>query len=613
MKYILPLLTIWLGASFALAQESTPRVTQDVPKVTGIRTEILTLPDPHAIRPGEPLMAILYMPEEGVNMYSPGVVMVHGGLGGHPARQVGAPRFAAERLAAKGYTVLSLMTRHSRGEWQTRFEDVVFDIDTGLDFLEARGMQELILAGHSMGSIRITYYQASTQDPRVKALVHFAPTMDMVGEGGAAASLAPNYEEKVAKAQAALAAGRGGIDRNLDPNPDTAFRPDSWIDLVGGYLYTAEAFLSHWGPTSRTRNSDWMPKVRTPILMMAGSYDSAVPPGRMEELKNKAINSPRVDYITYPEVNHFFEGVWDQSINDMVSWLTDLGLEPSPRVHVEIVDTRMGSGRHLPGILYLPENGPNPDKPAFIIKHGWTGDILHSSNHWLGRRLAQAGYVALAAETRTSGQRGIQAATLQDIADDLGKWVDFMEGRGFDRIVAGGHSAGGIWISNYMSLTDDPRVVGMVYLAPTRNMPTRAKNGLGKERYANVVAEAQTAVDQGHGRTHVINEKFYDPDFDPDKGYRTSITMLADQFLEYWGPDSRAVHTDRVRDFSRPSLSIAGLDDSLMNEEFIRRFTRAHKGEADVVWYEGGTHSLRESKDRVLADIVAWTKKNLEQ
>lgn len=613
MKFLTLALTLSLSAANTFAQESTPTVTQDVPDVTGIRTEILTLPDPHAVRSGEPLMAILYMPEEGINLYSPGIVMVHGGLGGHPARQVGAPRFAAERFAAKGYTVLSLMTRHSRDEWQTRFEDIVFDIDTGLDFLEARGMQNLILAGHSMGSIRITYYQASTQDLRVKALVHFAPTMDMVGKGGAAEGLAPDYEEKVAIAQAAVAAGRGGIDRRPDSNPQTAFQPDVWINLVGGYLYTAESFLSHWGPTAKTRNSDWIPKVRTPILMLAGSYDSAVPPGRMEELKAKAINSPKVDYITYPEVNHFFEGVWDESVEDTIAWLGELGLKPSPRIGVELVDTRMANGRHLPGILYLPENGPDPDKPAFILKHGWTGSILHSSNHWLGRRLAQAGYVALAPETRTSGMRGIQVATLLDIADDIGKWVDFMESRGFTKVIAEGHSAGGIWISNYVSLTDDRRVLGMVYLAPTRDMPTRAESGMGKERYDAVVAEAKAAIEQGNGRTHLINEKFYDPDFDQSIGYRTSITMLASQFLEYWGPDSRAMHTERVREFDRPSLSIAGTKDGLMNKDFIKTFTRAHKGAADAIWIEGGSHGLRESKDRVLADIVSWTEENFEQ
>ncbi len=605
--------SLLIGLSGAFAQVSSPTVTQEVPEVTGIRTEILTLPDPHAIRPGEPLMVILFMPEAGINIYSPGIVMVHGGTGGHPARQIGAPRFAGERLAAKGYTVLSLMHRHSRDEFQTLFEDIVYDIDTGLDFLEARGMQELVLAGHSIGSIRITYYQASTQDPRVKALVHFAPTADMGGRDGAGSRRSDRYEENVAIAQAAVAAGHGKRDLSPDPNPETALKPDVWIDAGRGYLYNAEAFLSHWGPEAKTNNSDWMPKVTVPMFMMAGTHDSAVPPGRMDELKRLAVKSPKVDHVTYPEVNHLFEKAWDQSVNDMVAWLNDIDLGPKSRVNVDIVDTRVANGRHLPGILYMPENGPDPDKPAFILKHGWTGDILHSSNHWLGWRLAQAGYVALAPETRTSGRDAIQRVKMKDVAEDLGHWVDFLEGRGMDRVIMEGHSAGGIWISNYMSETDDPRVIGMVYLAPTRNMPNRLRDGMGDKQYDEVIAEARSAVGRGEGRSHLINVKYLVADYDPARGIRSDVVMLAEQFLDYWGPDSRAVHTDRVREFDRPSLSIAGTADLLMTEEFIRRFTRAHKGNAEAVWYDGGSHGLRESKDRVLKDVIAWTEKTFSQ
>ena len=596
-----------LGVS-ATAQESTPTVTQDVPEVTGIRTEVLTIPDPSPVRSGEPMMAILYTPEDGPNIYGPAVVIVHGGLAGHPARQVGAPRFAAERLATQGYTVLSPMTRHSRDEFRTLFEDIVIDIDASLDMLEARGFQDFVLAGHSMGSIRITYYQAETQDARVKALVHFAPTSDMVGTGGAAEGLSPNYADKVETAQSAMAADMGRYSIAPDRNPDTALIAEPVIDLIGGYLYEPRSFLSHWGPTAKTRNSDWMPKNTVPILMMAGSYDSAVPPGRMDALKAVAVNSPRVDHITYEGVNHFFEGVWDQSTNDMIAWLTELELGPKPRVMTELVETRMANGRHLPGVLYLPADGVDPDKPAFILKHGWTGDILHSSNHWLGWRLAQAGYAALAPQTRTSGPRGIQSASLNDVAADLGKWVDFMEARGFASVIAEGHSAGGIWWSNYMSLNDDPRVIGMVYLAPTRDMPDRIRRGMGDDRYEAVVAQAQAAVSRGEGRRHLINEKYRPPDLDTDKGYVTAVIMLADQFLEYWGPESRAVHTERVRDFDRPSLSIAGTKDLLMSEAFLDEFETATAGPDTVIWYEGGSHGLRESKDRVLKDIVNWTQ-----
>jgi len=356
-----------------------------------------------------------------------------------------------------------------------------------------------------------------------------------------------------------------------------------------------------------------MPKNTVPILMMAGGYDSAVPPGRMEALKAVAVNSPRVDHITYQNVNHFFEGVWDESTNDMISWLNEIDLGPQPRVMAELVDTSMANSRHLPGVLYLPEGGTDTSKPAFILKHGWTGDILHSSNHWLGWRLAQAGYVALAPQTRTSGPRGIQSASLEDVAADLGKWVDFMESRGYRNLIAEGHSAGGIWWSNYMSLTDDPRIVGMVYLAPTRDMPDRIRRGMGDQRYQTVVAQAQAAVARGDGGTHLVNEKYRPPDLDTDKGYVTAVIMLADQFLEYWGPESRAVHTERVREFDRPSLSIAGTDDLLMSEAFIDEFEAATAGPDKIIWYDGGSHGLRESKDRVLKDIVNWTQANFEE
>ena len=600
-----------LAANRSLAQEqpnppgasSTPTRTQAVPDVAGIRTEILSLPTPTTPRDGEPLMAILYYPEAGINPHSPAILFHHGGLGGHPARQVGAPRFAAERLAAKGYTVLSIMSRISRGYPTIPFEDSVIDIKAGLDFLEARGMEELILGAHSLGSITITHYMATTNDPRVKAQVHFAPTGDMHGSDGG--DRVDGYAEKVKLAQAAVAAGRGASDYSPDPTRTKGLEPDVWIAL-GPYLQTPDAFLSYWGPTAPTRNSDWFRKLTTPILMLAGTNDNVVPPGRMEFLKSIATRSPRVDFKWYSGGNHFFEGYWDQSSNDVGDWLVDIGLGARSRVTTELVDTAMPNGRHLPGVLYRPEGDAKPDQPAFILLHGWTGDILHSSNHWLAWRLAQKGYTVLAPGLRTSGASGIQTSSLADVAADLGAWVEFMEGRGFDRIIAEGHSAGGIWWSNYLSLTKDPRVVGVVYLAPTRDMPQTVRDGMGREAYEDTVAEAKAAVARGEGRSHLINRKYYAPTDDRFPGIRSGALQLASAWLDYWGPESRAVHTARVKEFAVPSLSIAGGRDSLMTKAFINQFTKAHRGRAESLWYDNATHGFRESKNRVSGDIVAW-------
>lgn len=598
-----------LCANAVLAQESSPTVTQEVPDVSGFRTEIITIPDPEALRSGEPMMAILYTPESGINIYSPAIVIIHGGLAGHPARQVGAARFAAERLAAKGYTVLSPMTRHSRDELRTKFEDIVYDIDNSLDALEARGIQRFVLAGHSMGSARIAYHQAKTQDPRVKALVHFAPTADMGGEGGVAATFLPDYEDKVRRAQAAVAEGRGNLDYGKGETGEGGLKTPELINAVAGYFYTAESFLSHWGPDTKARNSDIMPENTVPILMMAGTIDSAVPAGRMEKLKELATKSPKVDVISYDGVNHFFENVWDQSSNDTAEWLKDIGLAPERRVNVEIIDTRMGNGRHLPGILYVPENA-DPEKPAFILQHGWTGDIMHSSNHWLGQRLARAGHVVLAPQTRMSGPPGAYRGTLENMSVDLGKWVDAMDARGYSKIIMEGHSMGGLWSSNYVSRTNDPRIVGMVYLAPTRDVPTYLREGLGDKAYEELVADAMKQVKAGKGNSHFYFKKFRRPTVDSVTGPVSATLQLANTVVEYHGPKTRGYHTARVAEFDRPALAIAGRKDSLMTDEFIGRFTKAYKGDLTTVWYEDGSHGFRESKDRVADDILKWVKKN---
>ena len=134
------------------AQEvGTPEATGLVPRTSGVKVEILSIPTvvsgqyAKLLRDlgqsAEPLMAMLFYPDDGINQYSPGILIHHDGLGGHPARSTGPARFAAERLAAEGYTVLSIYSRHARHYRTVKFEETALDIQTGLDFLNSRGIQ----------------------------------------------------------------------------------------------------------------------------------------------------------------------------------------------------------------------------------------------------------------------------------------------------------------------------------------------------------------------------------------------------------------------------------------------------------------------------------------
>ena len=163
-----------------------------------------------------------------------------------------------------------------------------------------------------------------------------------------------------------------------------------------------------------------------------------------------------------------------------------------------------------------------------------------------------------------------------------------------------------------MSLTDDERVIGVVYLAPTRDVPEYLRGGLGDERYEDAYARMSAAVERGEGDEVFNFEKFRVPNVDPETGPVSATLTLARTFMEYHGPETRAVHTERVAEFNRPSLSIAGRQDLLMTDAFIEQFVEAHQGDAKVVWYEDGSHGLRESKDRVAADVLKWTRKTFE-
>ena len=190
---------------------------------------------------------------------------------------------------------------------------------------------------------------------------------------------------------------------------------------------------------------------------------------------------------------------------------------------------------------------------------------------------------------RISGVAGFQASTLAETAEDIGHWVDRLAALGYKRVVLTGHSNGGIWISNYMSLMHDRRVVGMVYFAPTRDSPTFAQAEEGPQ-YARNLKIARDAVTRGDGMRQVIG------------------LMTAQAWLDNNGPDARTMHTLRVREFDRPGLSITGAKDPLMSPDFVADFRRNYRGKLAEIRYPDGSHGLRESKPQLGNDVAEWLR-----
>lgn len=559
----------------------------------GFRTEILQLPSDPPGRiieaPGGGRVttpAVLFTPTSGANIHGPAIVMLSTGPGAHPLEQGQASRFAAERLAARGYTVLSIYGKQEHDFPTVAFRDTVWAAKAGIDYLENSGYEDFVLAGQDYGALVAAQYLTTQPDTlidnggekRVKAVVLINPVTD-VRAFPRAGLMGADYDARVAAARASVASGRGLYPKSLEPGQGAAPATDPWVGN-GVFVQPAEGFMELWSPEAQARNVAVLGKLTVPGLALIS--------GKTAWSSDRLTTATPLDVVRFPADSGNFKGQEDKAADAIAEWLGKHGLGIRPAVTVTVEDVTTGGGRILQGIRYTPAGGVDANKPVVLLISGRVGDTIQSSTHWMGWRLAQHGYVAIAPGMRISGVAGFQSSRLTEVAEDIGKWVDKAAATGARRVVLAGHSNGGIWLSNYIAVTHDPRVVGTIYIAPTRDSPTYSRNNSPPGQYARDVETARAAQATGHDMDQAIG------------------LMSVRAFLDNNGPDARTVHTARVREFDLPGISFTGAKDPLMSPDFVAEFSKAYKGKLDTVRYDNGSHGMRENKDRLIDDMSAW-------
>jgi pimeloyl-ACP methyl ester carboxylesterase len=241
--------------------------------------------------------------------------------------------FVADDVTARGYTFFSFNTRghdslsvlfrqtpERRGEAVygatiEQFEECLIDFKTWLDFVEARGFKRVALEGHSAGSIKSAYYQAQTQDKRVKTVMLLSPP-DILGlfkatsEGG--------WMHQVEAAERMVAEGRG-----TELMPAGAFQ----------YPIGARAFLSYARPGSPAfvfpfhdphAPFETVGALRQPLLGVIGTVDEPVvgDPGEcMALLKAKAANAPYCRTAVIEGADHSYDGREEKLAVTIGDWM----------------------------------------------------------------------------------------------------------------------------------------------------------------------------------------------------------------------------------------------------------------------------------------------------
>jgi pimeloyl-ACP methyl ester carboxylesterase len=227
---------------------------------------------------------------------------------------------------------------------------------------------------------------------------------------------------------------------------------------------------------------------------------------------------------------------------------------------LELVEAAMPDGLRLHGALHTPgQSAPTAPSTAALLLHG-TGSNFYSSSLWAGLipRMLEWGLAALAVNTRghdgVSSCRGLPSqrfiGSAYEQVDqcrlDVAGWLDWLLGRGFERVVLVGHSLGAVKALFSLTEATHPAVVATVALSPPRlshEQFTAGPRGPGfLEEYARMAA----LVNSGAGDT-LVEVRFPLP-----------YLVTAAGYVDKYGPAARYDLTKLIEHIACPLLITYG-------------------------------------------------------
>ncbi len=536
--------------------------------------------------------AVLMHATGGLNVDAPVAIFHHGGPGGHPIRSISAARWGARAFARRGYTTISLLSRISRDLIDQPFGAGQADIAGVVDWAAQLSSGPIVLVGHSSGSVSIAHYQAQTQDSRIRALIHFAPT------GGAAGWMerclgAERYAAMVDRCQALVAEGQGDEPvYEHHPLPPPAPPGASY-----GYLMSAASWLSWWSPQSQNRNLGLFPLLRTPMLLVTGDADSFVTEAYQDELKRAAVDCPVDTVMMRGGVLHEFTGAEEEAADLALDWLEGLGIGGGREVETELVDITLMDGQVRSGLVYSPA-GDSPPAGAVMLMCDYADDVLVNPIEWIAPRLARAGYLVLVPQDRGSGWHQY-SSVLEEVAIDHAAWLDHLAARAHGPVALVGHGWGGAAAAALAAAARAGLVAGVALVSPNPSGADFARTIMGDAQYDLAVAEAMALTEAGQGRKAMVFGSGALRGGEPHRFHH-----IAEGFLSYWGPRSTSCE-DHLVEIDALVLMIDGGDGRLLGREAQDRLAARLGPRAKMEWFESQDF-LETSRDALTNALVSW-------
>lgn len=217
---------------------------------------------------GEILHGAMFSPADRTARPDMGIVLVHGVALSFYMRPL--PAIAAG-LAEQGYAALCVNTRGhdwvARGGNGTAFagaaferlEDCLADIDAAIAWLQGRGVARVALFGHSLGGLKVFYYQGTRQRADVAGVVSCSTPKHFYR---VRLEEEPEFAKHFARAQALVDTGQGG---------ELLWAPAG----SGAGLFSAATFVNKYGPDERSDVRPYAARLGVPLLVTAGSEEPA--------------------------------------------------------------------------------------------------------------------------------------------------------------------------------------------------------------------------------------------------------------------------------------------------------------------------------------------------
>jgi pimeloyl-ACP methyl ester carboxylesterase len=278
----------------------------------------------------------------------------------------------------------------------------------------------------------------------------------------------------------------------------------------------------------------------------------------------------------------------------------------------EIVFAPSEDQRWMAGVLMRPTTAPARTVGVVCI-HGSTSFFYDPMHVYLGRELAQRGYVVVSGNTRGHDVAsddfpwpftlrpgdvervhigGNSWARWDEEPHDVAGWINFLASQGIDTVALIGHSAGGWRALYYQALRQDLRVVGMVLASSADSFapddPARVE-----------LAEQLVAEGRGDELLPLL------------EGQPMILAMESAGYLAHWnrvlGPFVADGHAPWIADIHVPVLATLGTMELRPNLRALMEDMRERAVQAprfDIAVIEGADHCYT-GRERELAEVVA--------